>query len=97
MSKALTIHICGPEPMRRIFVKGKAQYFELHSYLGPLMVDRKGDPTNEIWPEDDAFWEAFERWDEQGRKMSRHNTCLYSRTAPRKPKDSTGPSDALDR
>lgn len=63
----------GPE--RKISVNGKIVPFEDHSYCGPTMLNKRGDPLDHQSPE---FLTAASLWAQQGRKVGPDGLCQWN-------------------
>lgn len=48
--------------------------FEMHSALGPMLVDAKG---NGLKRERTYVMEAITKWAQQGQRMDANNYCIY--------------------
>ena len=63
------VHICG-------IPDGPYRYggfrFEIHTYIGPALVNKRGDPVNKEPPK--AFWKAWEAFS----KLSQADKDLYA-------------------
>ncbi len=69
------MHIC-QSPVYRL-----GQWlFEMHSYCGPIRLDKRGEPTPENFGEQHPFWGAFERWQAQGSRVDARGRCIFTWT-----------------
>lgn len=64
-------------PMHKISVGGKVYEFEFHSYVGPTILNRHGDPCkNQPLP----FLEAASLWAQQGKRVDKKTgLCVWER------------------
>lgn len=47
---------------------GRVWWFEFHSYCGPSVLGKRGDPLRNQPPENSPFWDAIEAWIQQGKR-----------------------------
>ena len=76
------IHIRLGGAICRMDIHGKRVNFEDHPYLGPICVDRHGEPLKEQPDADALFFEHYEAWREQGKQLHTNsvdgvNWCKY--------------------
>jgi hypothetical protein len=71
-------HICPPPPEYRLKVGVATFVFEMHPYLGPAVLDRKGNPIKGtgLPPERSPFWGAFQRWMDGGQQADSQGNCI---------------------
>ena len=71
-------------PVYSIDVGGQRIMFEMHPYLGPVPVGKRGNERR-LGPRH-PFWQAVTWWQEQGRGMDLEDPMLarWSRPAPLK-------------
>lgn len=67
-----------------IDAKGKRYRFEDSDMFGPALVDRRGDPLKNPWPnERSPFWTAHAAWRKAGRRVAADGkTCIYEWPKP---------------
>lgn len=67
-----------------IEANGKRYRFEDSDQFGPALVDRRGDPIKNPWPnETSPFWPAHTAWVKGGRKLADDGvTCVYTLPRP---------------
>lgn len=53
-----------------IVAGGKTYYFEDSKRFGPMLVDAKGEPINDLIPSRSPFWKAWQRWVDEGRQVT---------------------------
>lgn len=71
------IHIAYAGPFQKIVDStGKEWFFEMHSYCGPVVLKKDGDPMKNQPNEKSDFWEVVSRWVRQGKKVT-DGYCEY--------------------
>jgi|UniRef100_A0A6H1ZAV9 hypothetical protein len=63
---------------------GKTFRFEDSDMFGPIRLKKDGDPAeNQFFAEKSPFWYAWEKWVDQGRRLSEDGiTCVWSHDEP---------------
>ncbi len=74
---AANMIICFGGPDYTIIAGGKRFYFERHSYLGPILLTKKGDPAARQPGERSPFWTAFTQWEKQGKVVDDAGFCCW--------------------
>lgn len=74
--------------------KGREWWFEEHSYCGPSVLTKKGDPMANQPGERSPFWHAYQCWADQGRKVG-DGVCVWHEPPPRKVRRCDGRNEAL--
>ncbi len=55
-------------PAYEIYARGRCFYFEWHPHCGPTVINRlTGEPTANQPGERSPFWDAVQRWHDQGK------------------------------
>jgi hypothetical protein len=65
--------VCLSGPYLTIDVDGREVLFEMHSYFGPMPLNKRTEEPLERIPR--GFWEAFDRW-VSGGKLVDGNQCI---------------------
>jgi hypothetical protein len=62
-----------------IDIGGRIYRFEDSDRFGPALIKRDGDPKKHPYPpERHPFWQAWERWRAQGRRVAEDGVrCIY--------------------
>lgn len=63
-----TVILCTSPDYRIVDRTGKVWYFEFHSFCGPSVLKKNGDPLKNQPPEKSPFWDAITGWIQQGQK-----------------------------
>lgn len=63
-------------PTHQIKVSGKTYCFEMHSFLGPMMTDMKG---NGLKREPLHVLEAISHWARQGKRKDSNGYCVWEK------------------
>lgn len=73
-----TIHISYGGPDRRIRdAAGNAWKFEMHPRVGPIVLDRQGNPADTPPGALAAFWDAVKLWAKQGAVIGPDGLCTW--------------------
>ena len=59
-------HVLLGGPVYTIDVEGKPVTFENHPHIGPQVLKKNGDPKAVQPGEHHPFWNAYEKWAEEG-------------------------------
>lgn len=52
-------------------------YFEMHRYCGPIRMTPDGESSHEEqWKEESQFWNEFQKWLDQGRRVNKFGLCV---------------------
>lgn len=77
MSESLLFNVTFNGPIYSIEVDGKTYRFEMHSYFGPLAVNKNDSIKKAPWPS--AVWKAIQLWIDLGEKVDAESRCLLDR------------------
>ena len=67
--------LCVGDPFRLIYVAGKWYQFEMHSYCGPVPINRDFSTRLTDWPR--VVWDAVMLWIDQGRRVDENEGCIW--------------------
>lgn len=68
----------GGEPIT-ISAGGKDWRFEWHSYCGPSVLGKNGDPLKNQLPDRHLFWVALAYWISQGQRIDESGRAIWSK------------------
>jgi hypothetical protein len=64
-------------PDHKIRAGGKEFRFEMHPYLGPCLLGKRGDPLSTLPPKKSPFWDALYWWTKQGKQVDANGWCVF--------------------
>jgi hypothetical protein len=61
----------------RLKVGGLIYHFEMHPWCGPVVLNKRGDPSSVQPAARTGFWEAVTCWAQQGQHVGEDGLCIW--------------------
>ena len=67
-------------PFVKMRVGKMIEYFEMHSYCGPIRLTKKWEERKVDWGSRNAFWGPFEVWLKSGQEVDEDGFAIVEQT-----------------